>query len=146
MTLRIAIGADHGGYELKKELVEGLRELKFKVDDVGAHSADPSDYPEFAHVVARGVAAGNFERGILVDGTGIGMCIVANRYPGVRCCNVHDVFSARYGRMHNDCNVLALGGRVIGVGLAWEIVNVWLAAEFAGGDRHVRRLSKIDVR
>jgi ribose 5-phosphate isomerase B len=146
MTMRIGIGADHGGYELKQELVDGLRELKYVVDDVGTHNADPSDFPDFGHIVARGVAARTYDRGILLDGTGIGMGIVANRYAGVRCANCADVFSARYSRLHNDANVLALGGRVIGVGLAWEIVNVWLAAEFSGGDRHVRRLNKIEMR
>jgi len=144
MTMKIALGADHGGFELKKELVEGLRDLKYVVDDLGAFSSEPSDYPDLAHVAARGVAEGTYERAILVCGTGVGMAIVANRYRGVRAANCTDVFSARYSRAHNDANVLTLGGRVVGVGLAWEIVNVWLATAFGGGDRHVRRVAKID--
>jgi ribose 5-phosphate isomerase B len=118
--------------------------LKYVVDDLGAFSSDPSDYPDVAHVAARGVAEGVYERALLVCGTGVGMAIVANRYRGVRAANCADVFSARYSRAHNDANVLTLGGRVLGVGLAWEIVNVWLATPFGGGDRHVRRVAKID--
>ncbi len=145
MTMKIALGADHGGFELKKELVEGLRDLKYVIDDLGAFSTEPSDYPDVAHAAARGVAEGLYERAILVCGTGVGMAIVANRYRGVRAANCTDVFSARFSRAHNDANVLTLGGRVIGVGLAWEIVNVWLSTPFGGGERHVRRVSKIDV-
>ena len=142
--MKIALGADHGGFELKKELVEGLRDLKYVVDDLGAFSAEPSDYPDLAHIAARGVAEGAYERAILVCGTGVGMAIVANRYRGVRAANCTDVFSARYSRAHNDANVLTLGGRVVGVGLAWEIVNVWLATPYGAGERHVRRVGKID--
>jgi ribose 5-phosphate isomerase B len=144
LSTKIALGADHGGFELKKELVEGLRDLKYVVDDLGAFSTDPTDYPDVAHAAARGVADGTYERAILIDGTGIGMAIVANRYRGVRAANCSDVFSARYSRSHNDANVLTLGGRVVGIGLAWEIVNVWLSTAFSDGDRHQRRLAKID--
>jgi ribose 5-phosphate isomerase B len=144
LSTKIALGADHGGFELKAELVEGLRDLKYVVDDLGAFSAEPSDYPDVAHTAARGVADGTYEKAILLDGTGVGMAIVANRYRGVRAATCSDVFSARYSRAHNDANVLTLGGRVIGVGLAWEIVNVWLSTAFSDGDRHVRRLAKID--
>ena len=143
-ALRICLAADHGGYELKKELVEGLTDLKYAVTDLGAHSMDPSDYPDLAHMAAQGLAAGQYDRAILLDGTGVGMAIVANRYRGVRAASCSDVFTARYSRAHHDCNALCLGGRVVGVGLAWEIVNVWLATSFGGGDRHVRRLAKID--
>jgi ribose 5-phosphate isomerase B len=145
VSTKIALGADHGGFELKKELVEGLRDLKYVVDDLGAFTADPSDYPDVAHLAARGVAEGSYERAILICGTGVGMAIVANRYRGVRAANCGDVFSARYSRAHNDANVLTLGGRVIGVGLAWEIVNVWLSTAFSDGERHVRRVAKIDA-
>src|SRR5579863_940554 len=138
--MRIALGADHGGFDLKTELVEGLRELKYQVDDLGTFSTEPSDYPDVAHVAALGIADGTFERAILVCGTGVGMAIVANRYRGVRAANCVDIFSARYSRAHNDANVLTLGGRVVGVGLAWEIVNLWLATPFSGGDRHLRRV------
>jgi ribose 5-phosphate isomerase B len=141
---RIVLAADHGGFELKKELVEGLRDLKYTVDDLGAHDVEPSDYPDYAHVAARSIQAGQYERAILVCGTGVGMAIVANRYGGVRAANCSDVFSARYSRAHNDCNVLTLGGRVLGFGLAWEIVNVWLATPFSAGERHVRRVAKME--
>ncbi len=144
MSMRIALGADHAGFELKKELVEGLRDLKYVVDDLGAFSTDPSDYPDVAHLAARGVTEGTYERAILVCGTGVGMAIVANRYRGVRAANCTDVFSARFSRQHNDSNVLCLGGRVVGVGLAWELVNVWLSTPFSGEERLLRRLAKID--
>ena len=144
MNMKIALGADHGGFDLKKELVDGLRELKYTVDDLGCFSVEPFDYPDVAHAAARGVADGTYDRAILVCGTGIGMAITANRYKGVRAANCHDTFSARYARSHNDANVLTLGGRVLGVGLAWEIVNTWLATPFSKGDRHVRRIAKID--
>lgn len=142
---KIAVGADHGGFELKKELIEGLRELKYEVIDLGAPSAEPpTDYPDYAHMAAQGLLEGRFDRAILVDGTGIGMALVANRYRGVRAASCADVFSARYSRAHNDANILCLGGRVVGVGLAWEIVNVWLQTPFGGGERHLRRLAKIE--
>lgn len=145
MTMRIALGADHGGFDLKKELVEGLRDLKYVVDDLGCFSTEPYDYPDVAHPAARGIVEGRYDRAILVCGTGVGMAITANRYRGARASNCADVFTARYARSHNDANVLTLGGRVLGVGLAWEIVNVWLSTPFSGGDRHLRRLAKIDA-
>src|SRR5258708_3481961 len=144
MSMKIALGADHGGFDLKRELVEGLRELKYDIDDLGCFSTEPFDYPDVAHAAARGVADGTYDRAILMCGTGVGMAMTANRYRSVRAANCHDVFSARYSRAHNDANVLTLGGRVLGVGLAWEIVNVWLATAFSKGERHVRRLAKID--
>jgi ribose 5-phosphate isomerase B len=144
MSTRIALGADHGGFELKRELVEGLRDLEYVVDDLGAFSTDPSDYPDVAHLAAGGIVEGKYDRAILACGTGVGMAITANRYRGIRAANCTDVFSARYSRSHNDANILTLGGRVVGVGLAWEIVNVWLSTPFSGGDRHERRISKID--
>jgi len=144
VSMRIALGADHAGFELKKELVEGLRDLKYTVDDLGTFSAEPFDYPDVAHKAAQGVASGQFERAILIDGTGVGVAIVANRYRGVRAANCTDIFSARFSRQHNDSNVLCLGGRVVGVGLAWELVNVWLSTPFNGEERLLRRLAKID--
>lgn len=144
VALRLCLGADHGGFDLKKELVEGLLELKYSITDLGVPSADPSDYADVAHLAAQSISSGKFDGAILVDGTGIGMAIVANRYPGVRAANCSDVFSARYSREHNDANVLTLGGRVLGVGLAWEVVNVWLQSTFKGGERHQRRVSKIE--
>jgi ribose 5-phosphate isomerase B len=143
-AIRIVLAADHAGFDLKNELAEGLRDLKYEVTDIGATSTDPTDFPDFAHTAALGVQSGKFDRGILVDGTGVGMAMTANRYRGVRAANCADVFSARYSRAHHDANILTLGARVLGVGLAWEIVNVWLQTPFSGGDRHVRRLGKIE--
>jgi len=145
MSERIVLGSDHGGFELKKELSEGLREGGYVITDIGTHSTDASDYSDFAHQVARGVLGGKFDRGILVCGTGVGMAISANRHPGIRAVNCSDVFTARYARSHNDTNVLCLGGRVLGFGLAWEIVKTWLTTEFSGDPRHVRRIGKIEA-
>lgn len=145
MSLRIVLGSDHGGFELKKELTEGLREGGYVVTDIGTHSTDASDYSDYAHQAARGLIAGKFDRAILVCGTGVGMAMSANRHPGVRAVNCSDVFTARFSRSHNDANVLALGGRVVGFGLAWEIVKTWLTTEFSGDPRHVRRIGKIEA-
>jgi ribose 5-phosphate isomerase B len=142
--MRIALGADHAGFELKRELVDGLRDLKYIVDDLGTFTPDPCDYPDVAHRAAQELASGAFDRAILIDGTGVGVAIVANRYRGVRAANCVDIFSARFSRQHHDSNVLCLGGRVLGVGLAWELVNVWLSTEFSGEERLLRRLAKID--
>jgi ribose 5-phosphate isomerase B len=145
LGLRIALGADHGGFELKNELVSGLRDLKHLVDDLGAFSNEPFDYPDVAHAAAHAIQQGFYQRAILIDGTGIGMAMTANRYPGVRAANCADAYSAKYSRAHNDANVLTLGGRVLGVGLAWEIVDIWLATPYSASERHVRRISKIDA-
>ncbi len=142
---RIVLASDHGGFELKRELAEGLSEGGYPVTDAGGHSTEASDYADFAHVAAAGVLRGEFDRAILVCGTGVGMAITANRHRGIRAVNCSDVFTARYSRSHNDANVLCLGGRVIGVGLAWEIVKVWLSTDFSGDKRHLRRISKIEV-
>jgi ribose 5-phosphate isomerase B len=144
VTLKIALGSDHGGYDLKNELVEGLRDLTYVVEDLGCFSSEPFDYPDVAHIAAQGIAEGTYDRAILVCGTGIGMAIASNRHRGVRAANCGDVFSARCSRTHNNANVLTLGGRVLGVGLAWEIVNAWLSSSFSASDRHVRRLGKLD--
>lgn len=140
--MRVALGADHGGYRLKEEIKEWLDEMGIAYEDFGTKSPDSVDYPDYARIVAEKVAAGEFERGILVCGTGIGMCIAANKVPGVRAALVHDVFSARATREHNDANVLTLGERVVGPGLARAIVEAWLETKFAGG-RHERRVEKI---
>ena len=142
--MKIAIGADHGGYRLKEEIKKHLLEWGHEVADMGCHSADSVDYPDYAAPVAREVARGRYDRGILICGTGIGMSIAANKVKGVRCALVHDVYSAKMTRLHNDSNVLALGERVIGPGLAVEIVKTWLDTPFEGG-RHKRRLEKIGV-
>ena len=144
MTEKLVIASDHGGVELKKELVEGLREGGYLVDDLGTHGPEAADYSDFAHQACAGILSGRWDRGILICGTGAGMSMTANRHRGIRCVNCSDVFTARYARAHNDANVLALGGRVVGFGLAWEIVKTWLTTPFSGDKRHVRRISKID--
>jgi ribose 5-phosphate isomerase B len=141
--MKIAIGADHAGFEIKQRLLPLLRDAGYDVTDFGTDSTASVDYPDYATRVAQGVAAGEFERGILICGTGLGMCITANKVAGVRAVTVHDSFSAVETRRHNDSNILTLGGRVVGIGLAWEVVRLWLATPFAGGERHERRLEKI---
>ena len=139
----IAIGADHAGFHLKEAIVELLGELGQEYHDFGAYNAEPSDYPDFARAVAEAVAQGDFERGVLVCGNGIGVCITANKVPGIRAAVCHDILSARQSRENLDANVLCLGERIIGVELALEIVRVWLAAEFSGLERYRRRLAKV---
>lgn len=138
----IAIGADHGGFELKESLKSELYTFGFEVNDVGTNSKEAVDYPDFAHAVAQLVGAGKAWRGIMIDGAGIGSCIVANKVPGVRAGMAYDYSSAVNSREHNDTNVLTLGAGLIGVNLAKQIVKTWLTTEFAGG-RHIPRVDKI---
>jgi ribose 5-phosphate isomerase B len=138
----VAIGADHGGYELKEALKPELKALGFEFSDVGTNSKEAVDYPDFAHAVAQAVSTGKAWRGIMIDGAGIGSCIVANKVPGVRAGMAYDYSSAVNSREHNDTNVLTLGAGLIGVNLAKQIVKTWLTTEFAGG-RHAPRLDKI---
>ncbi len=138
----VAIGADHGGFELKGILKTEISSLGFEVTDVGTNSKDAVDYPDFAHAVAQSVSTGKAWRGIMIDGAGIGSCIVANKVPGVRAGMAYDVSSANNSREHNDTNVLTLGAGLIGANLAKQIVKVWLTTEF-GGDRHQKRVDKI---
>ena len=138
----IAIGADHGGYELKEALKPELETLGFEINDLGTNSKEAVDYPDFAHAVAQAVSTGKAWRGIMIDGAGIGSCIVANKVPGVRAGMAYDYSSAVNGREHNDTNVLTLGAGLIGVNLAKQVVTTWLATEFGGG-RHTVRLDKI---
>jgi ribose 5-phosphate isomerase B len=140
----IVIGADHGGYELKEILKKDVAALGYEVMDVGTHSKEPVDYPDLAHEVARAVSSGSAWRGIMIDGAGIGSCIVANKVPGVRAGLAYDYASAVNGREHNDTNVLTLGAGLIGVNLAKQIVTVWLSTPFGGG-RHERRVNKIII-
>ncbi len=140
--MRIAIGADHGGYELKRYLVESLTALGYQVEDFGTYRPEAVDYPDIAIPLARAVAAGEYERGILICGTGIGMSITANKVPGVRAALCTDGYMARKAREHNDAQILCLGGRVVGPDLALEIAQTFLAGEFQGG-RHARRVGKI---
>ncbi len=138
----VAIGADHGGFDLKEILKAEIAGIGYEVKDVGTHSKDAVDYPDFAHEVARSVSAGTAWRGIVIDGAGIGSCIVANKVPGVRAGMAYDYSSAVNSREHNDTNVLTLGAGLIGVNLAKQIVSVWLATPFGGG-RHEGRVAKI---
>ncbi len=143
MTPRVALGADHGGFDLKSELLPWLRTQGYDVEDLGAHSFDPEDdYPDFAELVAGSVVSGRAERGLLICGSGVGACIAANKVPGIRACPCHDSYSAHQGVEHDDMNVLCLGARIIGPELAKELVTAFLSAQFTGEDRHRRRLSK----
>lgn len=140
--MKIALGADHGGFSLKEDIKQLLEELGYEYQDFGTHSKDSVDYPDVAIPVAEAVAAGQFDRGILICGTGIGIGIAANKVKGIRAALVHDTFSAHASREHNDANILTMGERVIGPGLARDIVKIWLTTEFEGG-RHERRVNKM---
>ena len=139
---RIAFGCDHVGFILKDDIVAHLRQRGIDVVDKGAWSTERTDYPRYASAVAESVAAGEVDGGILICGTGIGISIAANKIHGIRAALCHDYFSAKYTRLHNDANIIAMGGRVIGPGLAVELVDVFLHTEFEGG-RHARRVEKI---
>lgn len=139
---KIAIASDHAGREVKDDLIEFLNGLGYEVIDMGVNSDSSVDYPDYGSPVAGKVSDGKIERAVLLCGTGIGMSILANKYRGVRAALVSDVYSARMAREHNDANILVIGGRVVGKGLARELVKVWLEAKFIGG-RHQRRLDKI---
>lgn len=140
--MKIAISSDHGGNQLRQEIIQLLEERGIDYEDFGPGTDESVDYPDYATPVTEGVVTGKFARGILICGTGIGMSIAANKVKGIRCALVHDVFSAKATREHNDTNVLAMGERVIGAGLAREIVVTWLDTEFEGG-RHARRIEKV---
>jgi ribose 5-phosphate isomerase B len=140
----IAIGADHGGFPLKERIAFKLKEAGWEVVDCGTDSHESVDYPDFAHAVAKKVASGECGWGVVIDGAGIGSAMVANKVPGVRAANCYDISSARNSREHNHANVLSLGAGLIGEGLAWQIVEEWLATDWAGG-RHARRVAKIDA-
>jgi ribose 5-phosphate isomerase B len=140
--MRIAVGADHAGFDLKQHVVDTLRRLGHEVDDRGTHSTDPVDYPPICAEVGRIVAGGAADRGIVIGGSGQGEQISANKVRGVRAALCNDLYTARMSREHNDANVLSLGGRIVAYGLADEIVTLWLATPFDGG-RHQRRLDQI---
>ena len=139
----IAIGSDHGGYELKCLLAEHLKKQGYELRDFGCDSPASCDYPDIAHPLAKAVAAGECECGILICGTGIGMSMAANKEPGIRAALCGDVYSAKLTREHNDANVLTLGARVTGPGLAEMIVDTFLTTPFSNEERHVRRIGKI---
>jgi ribose 5-phosphate isomerase B len=140
--MKIAIASDHGGLNLREEIKQLMDEMKIQYEDFGCECETSVDYPDYALPVAENVASGAFDRGILICGTGIGMSISANKVKGIRCALVHDTFSAKATREHNNSNMLAMGERVIGPGLAREIARIWLTTEFEGG-RHENRVSKI---
>jgi len=140
----IVIGSDHGGFDLKETCRAALDTYQgYRVTDIGVFSRESSDYPKIAHQLAQAVSRGEYRRGILICGSGLGMSIVANRYKGVRAALCHNLYAARMSRRHNDANVLVMGGRVTGVDLSLEIVNVFLNTEFEGG-RHQRRVDQIE--
>lgn len=141
--MKIAIGSDHAGYELKEFLKEELKKKGYEITDFGAQDTTPSDYPDFGFEVAKAVSSKKVERGILVCGTGIGMCVVANKVRGIRAALVYDLYGAIQSRKHLNANVLVLGGRMTAKELAREIVDVWLSTDFEGG-RHASRIKKIE--
>lgn len=140
----IAIGSDHGGFALKKAIMEHLEGRGLAYKDFGTYTEDSCDYPDYGRAVAQAVASGEFERGILICGTGIGISISANKVPGIRAALCGDCFSAEATRQHNDANILALGARVVGEGLALKIVDTFLDTPFSQDERHIRRISKIE--
>ena len=140
----IAIASDHGGFELKKEIMANLRERGLEYKDFGTYDGASCDYPDFGRPAAVAVAEGECEKGILICGTGIGMSLVANKVEGIRCALCGDCFSAEATRQHNDANMLALGARVTGAGLALMIVDTFLDTPFSNDPRHIRRISKIE--
>ena len=140
--MKVVLASDHRGYQLKDSLKKFLEERKIEFLDVGTFSADSVDYPDFAMLAAEKVSHGDYDRGILICGSGIGMCVVANKFPGVRAAVCHDVSAAEMSRKHNDSNMLGLGADVISEELARKILHVWLETKFEGG-RHLRRIQKI---
>jgi len=141
--MRIVVGADHAGYELKQVIAAYLRHLGHEVIDKGTHSDDPVDYPDYAEAVALAIVNDEAERGVLVCGSGVGASVAANKIPGIRAGLCHNTYAARQGVEHDDMNVLVLGARVIGVEMARELVDTFLRAKFNGEERHRRRVAKI---
>ncbi|MCL5267010.1 MAG: RpiB/LacA/LacB family sugar-phosphate isomerase [Bacteroidetes bacterium] len=142
--MRIGIACDHGGFNLKQELAARLRKTGYEVMDFGADALKPEDdYPDYVIPLARAVASGSVDRGIAVCGSGVGASVAANKVRRVRAALIHDCFSARQGVEDDNLNVICLGGRVVGIELAWEVVRVFLSAAFSGAERHVRRLAKV---
>ncbi|MBM4145275.1 MAG: ribose 5-phosphate isomerase B [Nitrospira sp.] len=140
--MTIAIGCDHAGVDLKKDILSLLHDLRIECIDYGTNSSESVDYPDFGEKVSEAVSSGTIERGILICGTGIGMSIVANKFPGVRASLCNELFTAKMSRLHNDANILVIGGRIVGKDLAKEIVKTWVSTPFEG-ERHCRRLDKI---
>jgi len=144
--MRIAIGADHGGYVLKEDIVALLQQAGHQVADVGAHALDSSDdYPDFTRLVGEAIQRGEVERGIVICGSGVGACVAANKLRGIRAGLCHDTYSAHQAVEHDNINVLCLGARVVGVEVAKELVQAFVRAQFSGEQRHVRRLAKVEA-
>ena len=141
--MKVIIGSDHAGFSMKSQIKTMLENMGHSVEDVGSNSEDSVDYPVYGKAVAAGVARGEFTKGILVCGSGLGMSMIANRFVGVRAALCNDIYSAVLSRRHNDANLLVMGGRLIGVDLAGEIVRTWLLTEFDGG-RHQNRIAQLD--
>jgi RpiB/LacA/LacB family sugar-phosphate isomerase len=142
--MKVALAADHAGFPLKEEIVARLRQEGFEVMDLGSHSLEPVDYPDYARAIGETVQAGKASRGILICGSGVGACIAVNKMRGIRAGLCHDTYSARQGVEHDGMNVLCLGARVVGSELAWELVSAFLSARFSREERHLRRLAKIE--
>lgn len=142
LVRRVAVGCDHGGLEMKNRLKNFMEDTGYRVKDFGTYTPDPVDYPDYARAVAEAVSCGGFERGVIVDAAGIGSCMAANKVKGVRAAMCYDLKTVMNSREHNDANVLTLGGKMISMDLAKEMVKVWLSTPFGGG-RHKRRVDKI---
>jgi RpiB/LacA/LacB family sugar-phosphate isomerase len=141
--MRVAIGSDHAGYEMKQHLIERLRQADYDVTDFGTHSTESVDYPDYAAAVASAILDDQVDRGIVVCGTGVGVAIAANKVKGIRAAQASDIYTAHQAVEHNDANVLALAGKIVGDVLAWEMAKAFLSAEFAGEERLVRRVQKL---
>ena len=141
--MKIAIGCDHGAIDLKNKLVSHLEAKGYEVKDFGTYTLDSCDYPDFAEKAAKAVASGECEKGIVLCTTGIGVSIAANKVDGIRCALLHETWSAKMTRLHNDTNMMAMGAGVVGENLALEIVDTWLGTEFSGDERHQRRIDKM---
>jgi ribose 5-phosphate isomerase B len=141
--MKVVIGSDHAGFQLKSAVGDFLRSTGLQVLDIGAFNENPSDYPDFAEVLGHALTDGKADRGVLICGSGVGASIAANKLPGIRAAVCHDVYSAHQGVEHDDMNVLVLGSRIIGIRLAEDIVKAFIGAKFTSEDRHVRRLNKV---
>jgi ribose 5-phosphate isomerase B len=142
--MKVAVGSDHGGYDLKQKVIRHLEEKGISCEDMGCHGKESCDYPVFGHAVAKAVAGGSVDKGIVICTTGIGISISANKVAGVRCALCADTLSAKMTRLHNDANVLAMGAGILGDNLAMEIVDTFLETEFSGEERHQRRIDLIE--
>ncbi len=142
--MKVALGSDHAGFKLKEIIKNYLKRKKIEFEDFGTHSEESVDYPDYAFPVAEAVARGEFDRGILTCGSGVGATIVANKVKGIRAVNAYDTYTAKQSRQHGDCNVLCLAGKKLARAKATKIVDIWLKTEFSGEERHLRRIRKIE--